>query len=57
MDVSKYSVVNVVNPNYDEMDFVQITNKEMAKVENVNVSYNNCLSYYITRLMHNIFLY
>ena len=39
MDIPRYLEVNVVTPTYDDMDFVKLTNKEMAKVENINVRY------------------
>ena len=47
MEIQRYSKVNVVKPTYDDMDFVKITNKEMAKVENMSVSYKSYLSLFI----------
>ena len=38
METLKCSEVNVVTPTYDDMDFVKLANREMAKVENINVS-------------------
>ena len=44
MDIPRYSEVNVVTTTYDDMDFVKLINKEMAEVENINVSYTFYLS-------------
>ena len=48
MEILKCSEVNVVTPTYDDMDFVKLVDKEMAKVENMSVSYKYYLSCLIT---------
>ena len=56
MDIQRYSEVNVVTLTYEDMDFVKLTNKEMAKVENINISYSYYLSYFIVYSQCHLYL-